>query len=135
MWQRAYCVAAALFVTSGECSAVLDRLGAAPGTISVEQALTLACFSYFFFFFCLCFCLFLSPFSFTPHKPPFKRRFITKYQKKTSSHLTQPLRGTEGLNRLPGVTQKSGKVAELGFEPTSLKVHGFPPIPKASQSC
>lgn len=52
-----------------------------------------------------------------------------------ASHLTQPLRGTEGLSKLPGDTQKSGKVTELGFELTSLKVHSFPPIPKPSQSC
>lgn len=91
----------------------------------------------FFLFFCFVFLsvCFFTPFSFTPHKPPFKRRFITKYQKKIAFHLTQPLRGTEGLSKLPGDTQKSGKVTELGFEPASLKVHSFSPIPKPSQSC
>lgn len=38
---------AAVFVFSGGCGAVVDGLGAAPGMISVEQALTLACFSSF----------------------------------------------------------------------------------------
>lgn len=46
-------MAAALFVTSGGCSVVVDGLGAVSGTVSVEQeqALTLARFSYFFLFF------------------------------------------------------------------------------------
>lgn len=125
---------AAVFVFSGGCAAVVDGLGAAPGTISVEQALTLACFSYFFSFFVFLSVCFFTPFSFTPHKPPLKRRFITKYQKKIASHLTQPLRGTEGLSKLPGDTQKSGKVQSWDLSPHLSKCMAFPlyqKLPKA----
>lgn len=90
-------------------------------------------FLLFFFFVFLSVCFF-TPFSFTPHKPPLKRRFITKYQKKIASHLTQPLRGAEGLSKLPEDTQKSGKVQSWDLSPHLSKCMAFPlyqKLPKA----